>query len=94
MMILQLPSSAGAEPVAQEIDTDARKRVSGPGLRTFLTIADRYGVSTQDRIALLGEPSKSTYHEWVRKARDAAPLALPLDVAAPLELALGRGLAP
>ena len=89
MMILQLPSGAGAEPVAQEIDADARRRVSGPGLRTFLTIADRYGITTQDRISLLGEPSKSTYHEWVRKARDAAPLALPLDTLTRISGVLG-----
>ncbi len=89
MMILQLPSGAGGEPVAQEIDADARRRVSGPGLRTFLTISDRYGITTQDRISLLGEPSKSTYHEWVRKARDAAPLALPLDTLTRISGVLG-----
>ncbi|PKQ10581.1 MAG: hypothetical protein CVT70_18915 [Alphaproteobacteria bacterium HGW-Alphaproteobacteria-1] len=79
MTILQLPKTAGAEPVPQQIDTAARRRVSGPGLRTFLSIADRYGIPTRDRVTLLGEPSKSTYHEWVKKARAEAPLTLPLD---------------
>ena len=79
MTILQLPERAGAEPVGQPIDAAARRRVSGPGLRTFLAIADRYGIATQDRIALLGEPSNSTYHEWVRKARAESALTLPLD---------------
>jgi hypothetical protein len=37
--------------------------------RTFLTVADRYGIPTRDRVALLGEPSNSTYREWVKKAR-------------------------
>lgn len=64
----------GARPAA-----DRRRRVSGPGLRTFLAIADRYGIPTRDRVALLGEPSNSTYHEWVKKARAEASLALPLD---------------
>jgi uncharacterized protein (DUF2384 family) len=89
MLILQLPSHAGDEPVAQTVDADARRRVSGPGLRTFLTITDRYGITTQDRIALLGEPSKSTYHEWVRKAREAAPLSLPLDTLTRISGVLG-----
>lgn len=89
MMILKLPNGAGAEPVAQEIDVDARRRVSGPGLRTFLTIADRYGITTQDRIAPLGEPSKSTYHERVRKARESGPLALPLDTLTRISDVLG-----
>ena len=79
MTILRLPEQAGAEPVPQSIDAVARRRVSGPGLRTFLAIADRYGIPTRARVALLGEPSNSTYHEWVRKARAEAPLALPLD---------------
>lgn len=79
MTILQLPEQAGAEPVPQPIDAVARRRVSGPGLRTFLATADRYGIPTRDRVALLGEPSNSTYHEWVKKARAEASLALPLD---------------
>jgi hypothetical protein len=37
------------------------------------------GVETRNRMALLGEPSNSTYHEWVNKTRAEAPLALPLD---------------
>ena len=79
MTILKLPEQAGAEPVSQPVDALARRRVSGPGLRTFLAIADRYGIPTRDRVTLLGEPSNSTYHEWVRKARAEVPLSLPLD---------------
>lgn len=79
MTVLLLPEQAGAEPVPQSIDAAARRRVSGPGLRTFLAITDCYGITTRDRIILLGEPSTSTYHEWVRKAREEAPLMLPLD---------------
>jgi len=89
MNILQLPTQPGAEPVTQVIDAGARRRVSGPGLRAFLAIADLYGISTQDRIALLGEPSKSTYHEWVRKARAAEPLMLPLDTLVRISGVLG-----
>ena len=79
MTILQLPDQGGSEPIPQAIDAAARRRVSGPGLRTFLAIAEQYGVPTRDRIALLGEPSRSTYHEWVKKARADAALTLPLD---------------
>ena len=79
MTILLLPEYAGASPVETRVDSEARRRVSGPGLRAFLSIADRYGIPTRDRIALLGEPSRSTYHEWVRKAHAGATLTLPLD---------------
>ena len=89
MQILHLPSQPGAEPVPQAIDPAARRRVSGPGLRSFLAIAERYGLSTQDRIALLGEPSRSTYHEWVRKAHANAALSLPLDTLTRISGVLG-----
>jgi hypothetical protein len=79
MKILHLPEQTGAEPALQPVDAAARRRVSGPGLRTFLAIAERYGIPTRDRIALLGEPSNSTYHEWVKKARGDVALTLPLD---------------
>ncbi|MDF1854295.1 hypothetical protein [Pseudooceanicola sp.] len=89
MIILQLPEQAGSEPAPQEIDSEARCRVSGPGLRAFLAIADRYRITTRDRIALLGEPSNSTYHEWVKKARAAVPLSLPLDTLTRISRTLG-----
>ncbi|WP_172330345.1 MbcA/ParS/Xre antitoxin family protein [Mangrovicoccus sp. HB161399] len=89
MQILQLPAQPGAEPVPQTIDQAARRRVSGPGLRTFLAIAERYGIATQDQIELLGEPSRSTYFEWVRKAREEAPLMLPLDTLTRISGVLG-----
>lgn len=79
MAIVQFPEKANGEPVLKRIDADARGRVSGPGLRTFLAIADRYNLSPNNRVSLLGEPSRSTYYEWVRKARAHEPLTLPLD---------------
>lgn len=88
-MILNLPRSPDAEPTPQPIDADARRRLSGPGLRAFLLIAEQYGVPTRDRIALLGEPPNSTYHEWVRKAREGASLSLPLDTLTRISGVLG-----
>mgnify|MGYP001348593761 CR=1 FL=1 len=79
MSVLQISRHSVAKPVTRSINAAARRRVSGPGLRAFLAIADRYGIATRDRIALLGEPSNSTYHEWVKKARSEAALTLPLD---------------
>jgi len=74
-----LPAYTGAKPMTQSIDAAARRRVSGPGLRTFIAIADQYGIARRDRLSLLGEPRNSTYDEWVRKARNGAALFLPLD---------------
>lgn len=79
MTILHLSERSGAEPVPQAVDVAARRRVSGPGLRSFLAIAEYCGIPTRDRIALLGEPSRSTYSAWVKKAQACESLALPLD---------------
>lgn len=89
MMTISLPDNSAREPQSALVDSAARRRVSGPGLRTFLAIADRYGISTKDRMSLLGEPSSSTYHEWVRKARTEEALSLPFDTLTRISAVLG-----
>jgi hypothetical protein len=89
MMIIRLSDNTAQEPQSAPVDAAARRRVSGPGLRTFLAIADRYGISTKDRMSLLGEPLSSTYHEWVRKARADEALSLPFDTLTRISALLG-----
>lgn len=79
MAIVQFSDKIDGEPILQNIDTEARSRASGPGLRAFNAIAELYSIPPHDRITLLGEPSSSTYYEWMRKARKDEPLTLPLD---------------
>lgn len=85
----QFSDQSGAQPVLQSIDAAARRRVSGPGLRTFLAIAECYGIPTNDRIALLGEPSNSTHLEWVKNARGDLALTLLLDTLMRISRLLG-----
>ena len=66
-----------------------RKRLSGPGLRSFLAIADLWGLSEKDRLAVLGQPSRSAYYGWVRKAQDGADLTLGVDVLLRISAVLG-----
>lgn len=61
------------------ISREDRERTSAPGLRAFREIADRFDLSEADRIAILGDPGRSTYHQWMKKAREQQPLTLPLD---------------
>ena len=89
MTLLPLPDQQNAKSFAQHLDSAARCRLSGPGLRTFLAIADCLNMSTTQRISLLGEQSRSTYHEWVKKARDGAALTLPLDTLTRISGVLG-----
>lgn len=66
-----------------------RRRLSGPGMRTFLNIADRWGLSESDRLRVLGFPGRSTYHGWVSRARAGQELALPVDTLLRISAVLG-----
>lgn len=56
-----------------------RRRLSGPALRTFLAIADSWGLNEEQRRLVLGYPSRSTYHNWAKLARERQPFTLDLD---------------
>lgn len=56
-----------------------RARLSGPALRALRGIADAWGLTERERIAVLGEPGRSTYHQWMKKAAANEPVSLPLD---------------
>jgi len=45
-------------------------RLSGPGIRAFLNLADVWGLTLEEQRALLGGVSRSTFTRW-RKERDA-----------------------
>lgn len=72
-----------------EYDSGKRRQVSGPGLRTFLSIVDRWELSEEERLCVLGRPARSTYHVWVSKARSGADLTLPLDTLLRISAVLG-----
>jgi hypothetical protein len=71
------------------MDAEARRRLSGPGLRTFLHIAELWGLSERDRRCVLGWPGRSTYHGWLAKARAREPITLSLDTLLRLSAMLG-----
>ena len=56
-----------------------RRRLSGPALRTFLNIAELWGLNEEQRRLVLGYPSRSTYHHWAKLARELQPFTLDLD---------------
>ncbi|MCL2453240.1 MAG: MbcA/ParS/Xre antitoxin family protein [Alphaproteobacteria bacterium] len=43
-----------------------REEMSGPAVRLFLKLADHWGLSVDQRLALLGDISRQTYHNWQR----------------------------
>src|SRR5580704_3584420 len=45
-------------------DPEIRRRLSGPGMRTFFNIAAAWGLGVGDQRGLLGWPAPSTYHKY------------------------------
>lgn len=66
-----------------------RRRLSAPGLRTFLAIADLWGLDETQRRLVLGFPSRSTFHGWAKTAREHGTLTLDLDVLTRISAVLG-----
>jgi hypothetical protein len=54
------------QPVALErrADPEVRKRMSGPAMRSFFNIAERWALSVEEQRGLLGWPAHSTYHKY------------------------------
>jgi Antitoxin Xre/MbcA/ParS C-terminal toxin-binding domain len=45
-------------------DPEVRRRLSGPGMRTFFNIAAAWTLSVNEQRGLLGWPAPSTYHKY------------------------------
>lgn len=74
---------------ADRFATTNRRRLSAPGLRTFLTIADLWGLDEAQRLRVLGLPSRSTYYGWVRAVREHRDITLDVDVLIRISAVLG-----
>jgi antitoxin Xre/MbcA/ParS-like protein len=66
-----------------------RRRLSSPGLRTFLAIADLWGLNEEQRLLILGYPSRSTYHHWCKLARQHGSFTLDVDTLTRISAVLG-----
>jgi len=67
-------------PAPPRHDRETRRRLSGPGLRAFLAIADGWGLDQEDRRRVLGAPSPAAYARWVEDPRAGEALLLPTGV--------------
>lgn len=66
-----------------------RKQLSAPALRTFLAIADLWRLTEEQRLLILGYPSRSTYHTWCKQAREHGAFTLDVDVLTRISAVLG-----
>lgn len=91
------PAAALAQPLApapQHLDRsrfspENRRRLSAPGMRTFLAIADLWGLDETQRLLVLGYPARSTFHRWARVAREHGSFTLDVDTLARISAVLG-----
>src|SRR5260370_28586773 len=86
------PSEAAKGP--QRLDKSRfapanRRRRSRPAMRTFLAIADLWGLTEEQRLLILGYPSRSTYHNWCKQAREHGAFTLDVDVLTRISAVLG-----
>ncbi|MFN8542763.1 MAG: antitoxin Xre-like helix-turn-helix domain-containing protein [Candidatus Binatia bacterium] len=80
-----LDAGRAGTSVADRRDPAVRRRLSGPGLRAFFGLADRWQLGAEEQRGLLGWPSRSTFFAW--KAGKAG--TLPFDTLTRLSLVLG-----
>lgn len=84
------PSPPGPSLIGPDrFSPEQRRRLSGPGMRTFLAIADLWGLSEEQRRLILGMPPRSTFHGWVRAARSHGAIRLDLDTLLRISAVLG-----
>src|SRR5580693_6133581 len=70
-------------------DPAERERLGGPGLRSFAAISERWGLAEVQRLSVLGFPGRSTYHQWLAKARSGGKVLLPVDTLLRISAVLG-----
>lgn len=66
-----------------------RRRLSAPALRTFAAIADLWGLNEEQRRLVLGYPSRSTYQNWMKIAREHGEVTLDVDALMRLSAVFG-----
>lgn len=87
---MQAPFSAQREPLdARRYEAANRKRLSAPALRTFAGIADLWRLNEDQRRLIMGYPSRSTYHNWMRIARADGSVTLDVDILTRLSAVFG-----
>ena len=74
---------------AGRFDPAKRERLGGPGLRSFAAISERWGLAEVQRLSVLGFPGRSTYHQWLAKARSGEKVLLPVDTLLRISAVLG-----
>lgn len=74
---------------SSRFESATRKRLSAPAFRTFLAITDLWRLTEEERRLVLGYPSRSTYHNWAKLAREHRDFTLDVDTLTRISAVLG-----
>jgi Protein of unknown function (DUF2384) len=74
---------------SERFEPRSREKLGAPALRAFAAIAERWGLTEAQRLSVLGFPGRSTYHNWLSKARERKSVLLPVDTLLRISAALG-----
>lgn len=94
MRSLRTNTDSAIEPGPERLEPSRfaaanRRRLSAPALRTFLAIADLWKLGEEERRLVLGYPSRSTFHNWAKLAREHGEFTLDVDTLTRLSAVLG-----
>lgn len=96
-MAMPKASSAARQPDPERSDhldqsrfsPQNRRRLSAPGVRAFLAIADLWGLDEEQRLLILGCPARSTFYKWAKIAREHGEMTLDVDTLTRISAVLG-----
>jgi hypothetical protein len=54
-------------------DAAPARDLAAAGFRAFLRLAERWGLSVDEQLVLLGQPGRSTYFKWKKEGATALP---------------------
>jgi uncharacterized protein (DUF2384 family) len=66
-----------------------RRQLSGPGLRTFLALANLWNLDEEQRLRILGSPSRSTFYGWQKAVQERRDITLGFDTLVRISAVLG-----
>lgn len=74
-----------ATPTERRREPEVRRQMSGPAMRSFLRVAEAWGLSVEEQRALLGWPPESTFYKY----KSGQPGVLGYDMLTRISLVLG-----
>jgi len=86
---MAVSESVPSDAVPDFADAGSRRRLSGPGLRTFAKIAAAWQLSELEAQQAIGAPSAEIYAAWLAQALQHQTVELPVEVLMRISAILG-----